>query len=112
MGNVFREVLGADDSAFLEHGALLALVEGDIVEPVTVTPSVGIVEKQAINQFAVHERALDDFLHVGQVDVGVKNSLGQNCHEWTLLAEALAATAAYVNATFRGRFGFQFDGYR
>ena len=76
--NIFTNVFRIDQAAILKHGALLPLVEGDFLAPSTFFAAARLDVEQPFDGLALHQRRLDDLVHVGGFDLGVQDAVGQD----------------------------------
>ena len=108
VGHVFLDLVGVDEAAFLEHAAVLALVEGNLVRAEALFPGTRIDVEQALHGFAPQQGEVHDVRDILLADFRIENVFGQDGDQRPHLAKALAAAVGDAHAVAVA-FGLEFQ---
>ena len=96
-GDVFVNVLGIDEAAIAQDDAQLLAIEGDIVIEGDCLMGDGLFVRQPLNNTALDERLLHQFLYIGRLNLTVENPFGVNDHHRSHGTKATTAGSHYAH---------------
>ncbi|MPM71193.1 hypothetical protein SDC9_118156 [bioreactor metagenome] len=108
-GDVFLNVFRLDHAVGQNH-PMLPVVEWNFGIALAAFAGTGIHIKQTLDHFPLLQRPLDDFRHIGHLDLGIQNVFRLDMHQRSLLAEPLTTGFGNIGAVeIVLRIGLDFD---